>query len=121
MYINELAKKTGVSTHTVRYYENLGLLSGAIDENVKTNKYKLYDESHIERIEIVKEAQEAGLTLSEIKVMLEKWYSGSFMEKDQLEFFDSKIRDIEAKIEQLNQMKNRLLEVKQSILKGECE
>lgn len=121
MYINELSKKTGVSTHTIRYYENLGLLTGSVDENVKTNKYKLYDESHIERIEVIKEAQEAGLTLSEIKVMLERWYSGLFFEKDQLEFFEKKIVEIDAKIEQLNQMKNRLLEVKQSILKGECE
>ncbi len=121
MYINELSKKTGVTTHTIRYYENLGLLSGVVDESVKTNKYKLYDEHHIERIEIIKEAQEAGLTLSEIKVMLEKWYSGTFNQDDQLAFFDAKILEIDNKIEQLKQMKNRLLEVKQSILKGECE
>ncbi|SEM45890.1 MerR HTH family regulatory protein [Chryseobacterium taichungense] len=41
MLINELSKKTGVTIHIMRYYENLGLIA---DENVKTNNYKNYDE-----------------------------------------------------------------------------
>lgn len=121
MYINELSKKTGVTVHTIRYYENLGLISGVQDESVKTNSYKQYDESHIERLEIIKEAQEAGLTLAEIKTMMEKWYSGTFLPEEQLAFFDSKIADIDNKILQLQQMKTRLLEVKEAIRKGECE
>ena len=67
MLINELSKKTGVSIQTIRFYENKGLIEGSTDENVKTNNYKNYDESHVERIETIKEAQEAGFTLSEIK------------------------------------------------------
>ena len=43
MLINELSKRTGVSVHTIRYYENLGLIQGVTDINVKTNNYKNYD------------------------------------------------------------------------------
>jgi Predicted transcriptional regulators len=121
MLINELSKKTGVTIHTIRYYENLGLITGTTDESVKTNKYKNYDDTHVERLEIIKEAQEAGLTLAEIKVMMEKWYSGNFGAEEQVEFFESKIEVIENKIAQLQQMKSRLLDVKEAILKGECE
>lgn len=120
MLINELSKKTGVSIHTIRFYENKGLIQGITDENVKTNNYKNYDDSHIERIGIIKEAQEAGFTLTEIKTLLEKWYSGNFTKEEQLKFFDAKINEVEMKILQLKQMKKNLEEVKKSIEKGEC-
>lgn len=120
MLINELSKKTGVTIHTIRFYENKGLIAGATNEEVKTNNYKNYDESHVEKIEAIKEAQEAGFTLSEIKTLLEKWYSGNFTKEEQMSFFDAKITEVEAKIKQLKQMKKRLEEVKKSIEKGEC-
>ena len=120
MLISELSKQTGVSVHTLRFYENKGLIQGIENESVKTNNYKSYDESHIERIGIIKEAQEAGLTLSEIKTMLENWYSGNFFNEEQLHFFESKIKEIDTKIKQLKQMKKRLQEVKESIERGKC-
>ena len=54
MLINELSKRTGVSIPTLRYYENYGLFKGVSDEKIKTNNYKDYDESIIEKIELVK-------------------------------------------------------------------
>ena len=120
MLINELSKKTGVTIHTIRFYENKGLIAGSTDENVKTNNYKNYDESHVEKLEVIKEAQEAGFTLSEIKNLLEKWYGGNFPKEEQLAFFDAKISEIETKIRLLKQAKKRLEEVKKSIEKGEC-
>jgi MerR family transcriptional regulator, copper efflux regulator len=121
MLINELSKKTGVTIHTIRFYENKGLIEGSTNESVKTNNYKNYDENQIERIEAIKEAKEAGFTLSEIKTLLEKWYSGNFTREDQLCFFDIKIKEVETKILQLMQMKKRLEEVKNEIETGECQ
>lgn len=120
MLINELSKKTGISIHTIRFYENKGLIQGSENENVTSNNYKNYDDSHIERLEVIKEAQEAGFTLSEIKTLLEKWYGGNFTKEEQLDFFNSKIIEIETKIRQLKHAKKRLEEVRKSIEKGEC-
>lgn len=75
MLINELSKRTGVSIHTLRFYENYGLFKGVSNENVKSNNYKNYDESIVEKIEIIKGAKEVGFTLSEIKKLLESWYN----------------------------------------------
>lgn len=37
MLISELAKRTGVTIHTLRYYENYGLFNGEKDKSIKTN------------------------------------------------------------------------------------
>jgi len=108
MLINELSKRTGVTIHTLRYYENLGLIQGAADVNVKTNNYKNYDESVIERIEIIAEAKEVGFTLAEIKNMLESWFGGTLQREAIQKLFSEKIIEIDTKIKQLKQMKKRL-------------
>ncbi len=120
MLINELSKRTGVAIHTIRFYENKGLIEASTDANVKSNNYKNYDENHVEIIEAIKEAQEAGFTLAEIKTLLEKWFSGNFSQEEQLSFFDAKIKEVENKINQLKQMKKRLEQVKKEIKEGTC-
>jgi DNA-binding transcriptional MerR regulator len=108
MLINELSGKTGVTIHTLRYYENLGLIQGMPDKNVKTNNYKNYDETVIERLEIIAEAKEVGYTLSEIKEILDGWFDGTLTPKKLQKLFSTKISEIEAKIRQLKQVKKRL-------------
>ena len=49
MLINELSKKTGVSAHTIRFYEKSGLIEGKQDESVKSNNYLHYDDVTIEK------------------------------------------------------------------------
>lgn len=122
MLINELSKKTGVSVHTLRYYESLGLIQGESDESVTTNNYKNYDENAVERIGIIKDAKEVGFTLSQIKKMLEDWYSGHLPKEEQLKLFASKIDEIEEKIQQLKQVKKRLKTIYHQIesREGEC-
>lgn len=121
MLINELSKRTGVAIHTIRFYENKGLIEASTDESVKSNNYKNYDDNHVERIETIKEAQEAGFTLSEIKTLLEKWFSGNFTKAEQIKFFDAKIKEVDGKISQLKQMKKRLEAVKKEIDSGSCQ
>lgn len=119
MLINELSKRTGVSIHTIRFYENKGLIQGLTDENVKTNNYKDYDENAVERIEIIKEAKEVGFTLSEIKKMLENWF-GNVPRKEQIKLFTAKIDEIDKKIIQLKQVKKRLEKARKQLERGEC-
>ena len=44
MFINELSKISGISAHTIRYYEKYGLIKGMRDENVKSNNYFHYSD-----------------------------------------------------------------------------
>jgi DNA-binding transcriptional MerR regulator len=55
MQINKLATQTGVSTKTIRYYEEIGVLPPA---KRLPNGYRIYDESDLERLRLVNGARQ---------------------------------------------------------------
>lgn len=120
MLISELSKRTGLSTHTLRYYENYGLFNGVTDEKVKTNNYKQYDESLVEKIELIKEAKEIGFTLSEIKKLLDSWFSKRLSVEKKVEVLEIKIKEIDGKIRQLKQVRKFLVEGIEEVRNGDC-
>ncbi len=61
--IGELAKRSGTTTKTVRYYELLGLLH----EPERTESgYRLYDDKDVERLTFIRKAKSLGFSLTEI-------------------------------------------------------
>ena len=64
--IGELARRTGVATSALRYYERIGLLAPA--ERVGQRRH--YPPSVAERVALVRLYQDAGFTLGEIGRML---------------------------------------------------
>jgi MerR family Zn(II)-responsive transcriptional regulator of zntA len=104
----------------LRYYENFGLFKGVSDEMVKTNNYKNYDESLVEKIELIKEAKEIGFTLAEIKNLLESWYNKQLSIEKKVEILNAKINEIDAKISQLNQVRKFLVDGIKDVRNGDC-
>ena len=64
--IGELARRTGVATSALRYYERIGLLSPA----ARTGQRRHYTSSSAERVALIRLYQDAGFTLEEIGRML---------------------------------------------------
>jgi len=61
--IKEVADRTGFTTATLRYYEDIGLLP----ESARTaSGYRLYDERTVERLAFISRAKQLGCTLDEI-------------------------------------------------------
>lgn len=120
MLINELSKRTGLSIHTLRYYENYGLFCGITDEKVKTNNYKQYDEELVEKIELIKEAKEIGFTLSEIKKLLDSWHSKRLPIEKKVEILELKIKEIDTKVKQLKQVRKFLVDGITDVRHGNC-
>ena len=120
MLINELSKRTGVTIHTLRYYENYGLFKGVSDEKVKTNNYKQYDENLVEKIELIKEAKEIGFTLSEIKSLLDSWHSKRLSVEKKVEILTAKIAEIDGRILQLKQVRKYLVNGIKDVENGDC-
>ncbi|ELV8683815.1 Zn(2+)-responsive transcriptional regulator [Vibrio fluvialis] len=66
--IGELAKRCGVSTDTLRFYEKNALISPA---GRSDSGYRLYDEGNQKQVSFILKAKELGLSLEEIKELLE--------------------------------------------------
>ncbi len=69
MRIQEVASELGLTTRSIRYYEELGLLSPAARSD---GSYRLYDASDVERLRFIKGLRDdAGFSLAEISQLLE--------------------------------------------------
>lgn len=66
--IGEVAACSGIPVKTIRYYEELGLLSPVVHRS--RSKYRLFDKSIYNRLAFIKRAQALGLSLKEIKEIL---------------------------------------------------
>jgi len=120
MLISELSKRTGVSIHTLRYYENIGLIRGESDENVKSNNYKEYHEILVEKINWIIESKKAGFTLAEISTLLHEWFNGNFTVSEKIKIGEKKIREVDDKIKQLKEVKRFLVRAKKDVENGFC-
>jgi MerR family copper efflux transcriptional regulator len=67
LQIGQVATRTGVSIDALRYYERLKLLPRA---RRSAGGFRLFTGEHIERVQFIKQAQELGFSLEEIKSLL---------------------------------------------------
>ena len=67
MRIGQVAERAGVRTSLLRYYEDIGLLP----EPERVSGQRRYDSSVLRRLAVIDVAQRAGLSLDEIRELLE--------------------------------------------------
>lgn len=120
MLIKELSKKTGVTPHTIRFYEKYGLIKGKRKEEVKSNNYFHYDEETVYKLELIRDAKAIGFTLTEIKKLIEAWYSKKLTVAKKLAVLDQKLLSIDEKIKQLKEMKKLIAEFKKEVEVENC-
>lgn len=68
LYIGAIAKESGVPIKTIRYYEEIGLLPRP---SRTTTRYRLYSTEIVDRLQFVRKAQNLGLSLQDIKEILD--------------------------------------------------
>jgi MerR family transcriptional regulator, copper efflux regulator len=98
--IGELAKMTNISPRTIDFYTKVGLLKVTTREE---NKYRLYNDETIERLERIEYLKKNKNTLEEIKVMLDEW--DNVKPNEQLQFklaeLEKQLLSIEQDVKQL--------------------
>jgi MerR family redox-sensitive transcriptional activator SoxR len=67
MRIGEVARRAGVRVSLIRYYEEIGLLP----EPERVSGQRRYDETVLRRLAVIDVAQRAGLSLEEIREIVE--------------------------------------------------
>lgn len=104
MRIGQLAKRTGVSPDTLRFYERLDLLDG----HRRDNGYRDYPDSAIDRVEFIKLAQALGFTLAEIRSIAPLLTGGTLPVEQVQAFIHDKLALIDQRIATLQTLRNRL-------------
>ena len=98
MLIGELADAAGLPSQTIRFYERRGLLPEPVRG---ANGYRIYDESTLTRLNFVRTAQAAGLTLAEIGSVIDLRDDGNVPCTHVASLIDSKLADVRARISDL--------------------
>ena len=72
MTIDELARRAGCTTRTVRNYQTLGL----VPSPTLTGRVGRYGEAHLGRLRLIARLLEQGFSLGGIRGLLEAWEQG---------------------------------------------
>ncbi len=120
MLIGELAQKTRLSRHTIRFYEKMGLIQVS-DDSRRDNNYKEYPEDTLRQIEAIRQIKSQGFTLREAKGILHLVKTDTLDAERGRKYIRHKIRLIERQIEELNQAKRGLLEAFDKCGSADCD
>ncbi len=96
MRIGELAKRTGLSRDAIRFYERNGLIRAAAREG--TNNYKSYPEVAVMTLEVVQDAQAAGVSIADLSIILSQLSASDADGFDGDAFLAEKIAEVESRI-----------------------
>jgi len=106
--IGKLAQCAEVTTDTVRYYEKEGLLAPASKTDAG---YRLYDEDSVRRLRFIRQAQQCGFSLTEIRELLALKNSDAACCRDVRSVAIEKKLQLEHKIRALQVMSRALTEL----------
>jgi len=120
MRIGELAARCGVPTRTIRFYERRHLLLPALRT---AGGYRDYDEAAVARLCFVRQAQAAGLSLSEIASIIDLRDEGITPCEHVGRLLDAKLAETRDRIRSLRALETelgRLVERAQTLDPAEC-
>jgi MerR family redox-sensitive transcriptional activator SoxR len=103
MRIGEVARRAGVRVSLIRYYEEIGLLS----EPERVSGQRRYDESVLRRLAVIDVAQRAGLSLDEIRELLD--HGNQPVSTRLRELADRRVPEIEALIDRAQRVRRWLV------------
>ena len=96
--IQEVAEATGVSAHTLRYYEKIGLLT---DVGRHENGHRRYVEDDLGWIHFLKLLRETGMPIQHMQQFMEFARQGDSTIADRIEVLTEHRRELAANIAQL--------------------
>ena len=110
MKIGELAKATGLTTKTIRYYEALRLLKKPPRSEAG---YRLYRQEDVERLEFIKQAKRLGLSLEEIREVLTLHEQRQVPCVHVLALLDQKLAQVDALMADLAEFRRELASLRE--------
>ena len=102
--IGELARRSGLASSALRYYERVGLLTPA----ARAGGRRHYNSPSTERVALIRLCQEAGFTLREIRALLA---TGNRRGRPWARLAEAKLRELDTRIAQAKRAKTMVRHV----------
>ncbi|NMB63372.1 MAG: MerR family transcriptional regulator [Spirochaetes bacterium] len=99
-----------MSTRTIRYYEELGLLNSV--KRIENGR-RIYTDDDVRRLKLIKRLKILGLTLSEMHELESIWQihkTNDIVLRRLLEILDSHVHRVDDRIRDLEILKNEIIE-----------
>jgi len=94
--IAEAAEQTGLTTHTLRYYERDGLLLGAVDRSA--SGHRRYTERDLTWITLITRLRSTGMPIRDVKKYADLVRAGEGNELERLELLRSHRERVERQL-----------------------
>lgn len=107
MNIGEAARQSGLTTKTIRYYEDVGLLRPAR----RDNGFRDYAERDVHELRFIARARGLGFSIEECRHLLELYRDTGRASAEVREMAAAHITTIRTKIEQLRSMEETLADL----------
>lgn len=111
MNISDVAKKTGLTSKAIRFYEEKGLVT---PPPRGINGYRSYQQKHVEELTLLRQARQVGFTLEECRELVHLFNDPQRHSADVKARTLDKVADIERHIKELQEMRQRLLDLADS-------
>ena len=106
MNISYVAKKTGLTSKTIRFYEEKALITAPIRSD---NGYRHYSAKHVEELTLLRQARQVGFNLDECRELVALFNDPARHSADVKARTLQKVAEIEKHISELGNMRQRLL------------
>jgi DNA-binding transcriptional MerR regulator len=105
--ISQLAQRAGVSTTTIRYYEEIGVLTPA---RRGSNGYREYDERDVERLGVITRAKSLDIALDDVRALLSAWDADqcATVQHDLADLVAVRLSETEGRIAELTRFADQL-------------
>lgn len=104
--IGAVARRAGIASSVIRYYEDIGLLPAP----ARLNGRRRYDLSTVQRLRVIAYAQQAGFTLSEIRELFFGFEAGTPPSVRWEGLVQRKLAELEAQLARIHAMQSLLRE-----------
>ncbi|MFK5925234.1 MAG: Cd(II)/Pb(II)-responsive transcriptional regulator [Desulfuromusa sp.] len=111
MKIGELAKQTGCSVETIRFYEKEGIIP--LPLRGAENNYRFYNQNHVEQLLFVRRCRSLDMSLTEIKRLLHLRNTPEEDCTEVSELLDTHINQLVEHISELEYLKQQLESLRQ--------
>ena len=114
--IGEVAKSLGITTRTIRYYEELGIMRVPLRESGS----RQYSNQEIVRLKFILKIKELGITLKEMQELAEH-YDLNDQDRDQimpqlLDFLDAHLNKVDMKMSKLASLRNDIVTYRSKVV-----